>query len=118
MIKQDQVNLLVKLAGSHITQHTNGAHKSEWEVFTNDDEEMIMKFPNNYSESDIFRIMDFAKKYELEALNAGIKFQKNRQNEVLKGIIDDQKTSLNFLKEENEKLAGALDKATKKFKEV
>lgn len=116
MTQQDKVNSLVELADSHVTQHTNGHLKSEWKVYTADNDKPLVQFPSTYTENDVFRIMDFAKKYELKALNAGISFQKDKQNGVLKEIIDNQKKLIEDLKEDNERLASALE--TEMFKHV
>lgn len=107
---QDKVNSLIDLANSSITQHTNGAIRSEWKVFKPDDNKPLMTFPKNYTEKEIFNIMDFAKKYELKAFNAGIKFQKNKQNNILKNIIEEQKKLIEALRKDNDRLAEALDK--------
>jgi len=110
MTQQDKINSLVELADSTITQHTNGHVRSEWKVMLPGSEKPIMTFPSTYRENEIFNIMDFAKKYELKALNAGIRFQKNKQNEVLKEIIDNQKKLIEALKVDNERLAEALER--------
>jgi len=107
---QDRVNSLVELADSSITQQTNGHIKSEWKVMTQGNDKPIMTFPKTYTDNEIFSIMDFAKKYELKALNAGIKFQKNKQNGLLKELIDNQKKLIEALKKDNERLAEALER--------
>ena len=107
---QDNLNALIELAASSITQHTNGHIRSEWKVYTTGNDRPIMTFPSTYKENEIFNIMDFAKKYELKAFNAGIKFQKDKQNEVLKEIIENQKTLIEALKNDNERLAEALER--------
>jgi len=111
---QDKINSLVELAETTVTQHTHGHIKSEWNVMAQGNDKPIMKFPSGYSENEIFSIMDFAKKYELKALNAGIKFQKDKQNKVLKELIDEQKKLIEALKQENEKLADALEREMSK----
>jgi len=107
---QDKINSLVELADSNITQHTNGHIKSEWKVMAQGNDKPIMTFPSTYSENEIFSIMDFAKDYELKALNAGIKFQRDKQNAVLKELIDNQKIIIEALKVDNDRLAEALER--------
>ena len=110
MTSQDKVNSLVELADSYVTQNTNGHIKSEWKVFSQNDDKSIIEFPKTYSETEIFHIMDFAKEYELKALNIGINFQRDKQNQVLKDLIDNQKNVIEALKKDNERLAEALEK--------
>ena len=100
---------IIPLQASHVTQHTNGHIKSEWKVEKNMTDELICTFPSTYREDEIFRIMDFAKKFELEALNIGINLEKTRQNGALKSIIDQQKVLIVQLGADNERLAKALE---------
>lgn len=115
MTKQDNVKALVELTGSSITQITQGHVKSDWKVYANDTDKVLCAFPSKYSENEIFHIMDFAKEYELKALNAGIKFQRDKQNGALGETIAKQKKLIEALKQENEKLADALDKEISKI---
>jgi len=110
MANQDKVNSLVELADSSVTQHTNGHIKSEWKVYTAGNNTPLIEFPKTYTDAEIFHIMDFAKEYELKALNAGINFQKGKQNQVLKNLIATQKKIIETLKVDNERLAEALER--------
>lgn len=101
---------IIPLQASHVTQHMNGHEKTDWSVEKNVTDEKIYTFPKHYTEAEIFHIMDFAKKYELEALNIGINLEKTRQNGVLKTIIDQQKQLIGQLANDNERLAEALER--------
>ena len=103
-------NDIIPLQACHVTQHTNGHEKTDWSVEKNITDEQIYKFPKTYTEAEIFHILDFAKKFELEALNIGINLEKTRQNQVLKNIIDTQKKLIGDLANDNERLATALEK--------
>jgi len=104
---------MLDLASCHITQHTNNNEKTDWSVQLNETNEEIFKLSKKLNENEVFGIIDFAKKYELEAFNKGIKFQKDKQNKVLKDTIDKQLQLINTLKSENERLATILDKRIK-----
>ena len=99
---------LIPLQASHITQLTSNGKKSTWSVQKNITDEELLTFPKHFSEDEIFHIMDFAKKYEMEALTAGITFQKDKQNQALKSIIDQQKEMIIQLGAANDTLATAL----------
>lgn len=96
---------LIPIQASHVTQHTTGHLKSPWLVKLNSSEVEIAQFPSTYSESEVFYIMDFVRKYELEALNIGITYQKGKTNGALASIIEQQKQLILTLKDENEKLS-------------
>ena len=104
---------LIKLASCHVTQHTNGSKVTEWSVEENITNEVLGTFPSHLTESEVFAILRIARKYELEALNAGIKFQKDKNNEYLTSQIHELKAIVRGLGMENEKLAEALDNTTK-----
>jgi len=101
---------MLDLATCHITQHTKGSEKTDWVVQLNETNEEVFRLPKKMSEFEVFAIIDFARKYELEAFNKGIEFQKDKQNSVLKITIDSQLNLINKLKSENERLANELDK--------
>ena len=58
---------LIKLQNAHVTQHTNGHIKSEWSVEENESNDVLGLFPANINEETMFKILDFSKKFELEA---------------------------------------------------
>jgi len=100
---------LIDLQTSHVTQNTNGAVKSDWTVRKNVTGEAIHSFPPVINDALMFNILNFAKKYELIAFNAGINFQKEKQNEYLKAQIDELAGVNNELGIENVRLATILE---------
>lgn len=103
----------IKLQTAHCTQHTNEGLKGDWKVEENETNDNLFVFPPNISDELMFQIMNFARKYELDAFNAGINFQKGKQNAVLQQIINEQKAVIEALGHDNNRLAEVIDKQTK-----
>ena len=99
----------IKLENAHVTQHINGAIKSEWSLEANSSDEKLWGFPSTFTEKQMFGVLDFARKYELEAWNAGIKFGKQKTLEVYNPKIKFIEEQIEYMKKENEKLANALE---------
>lgn len=104
---------LIQLQSCHMTQHSGDNGKSPWSIEENITNDKLGELPRNLSEKEVFAIIHFARDYELKALNAGIKFQKGKNNEYLKSQIHELKIAVKGLMLENEKLAEALDNNTK-----
>jgi len=100
----------IELQTAHVTQLTNSGVKGDWSVQKNITHEKIHAFPPNIDDGTMSSIMSFARKYELEAFNAGIRFQKGKQNEVLVAEIGQLKNTIKELADENIRLASILDK--------
>ena len=100
----------IELQSAHMSQHSSNGVKTPWSILTNGDEQKLGEFPNTVSDELMFKIMNFAKKYELKAFNAGIDFQKDKQNEFLNSRIDQLKDVNTALAMENERLASILEK--------
>ena len=100
---------LVQLATANITQNTTNSEKTEWIVKENITGVTLASLPKHLSESDVFAIMGFARKYEIIALNAGIAFQKGSQNEVLVGKLKILESACKEMADENERLASLLE---------
>ena len=61
---------LIDLQTASITQSTTeGYIKSEWTVQKNITNEKLFELPKNFNETEIFKIMEFARKFELIAFN-------------------------------------------------
>ena len=97
-----------------MTQNTNEGKKTPWMVRQNVTCEELGQLPANLTEGQVFEIMAFARKYELEAFNIGINFGKEKQREVSKQIINELTAKLQAVHRENERIADAMDKLTKK----
>ena len=107
-----QPSELITLSTAHITQHSKGGQKSDWSVEANITNDRLTTLPKTLDEKQVFGILKFARFYELEALNAGIEFQKGKQNEVLLNKNIALKKTVDALVEENERLSTVLDDMT------
>lgn len=103
----------IKLSSAHMTQHSKDGMKTDWSVEANITNERLFTLPKNLSDTAAYAILEIGRQYELEAWNAGIKFQKTKQNEYLSTQIKELKEINEALVEENERLATVLDKLTK-----
>lgn len=101
---------LIPLQSLHVTQHNNGGVKSDWSVEENITNDRLHTLPARLNEAEVFSITKFAKKYELEAFNKGIDFQKTKQNEYLKSVIKELQFNNDNLAKENVRLANILEK--------
>lgn len=103
---------LVVLATAHVTQLTSDqVGKGPWRVSANKTNEVLAALDANYTEKQIFQILDFARKYELIALNVGIDFGKEFSDAHWKEIEKKLKRVISELTAENDRLAGILEKA-------
>ena len=100
---------LIDLQSANATQLTSNGSKGEWSIKKNITGELIQVLPAIVSDELIFTILDFARKYELIALNAGINFQKGKENELLADNIIILKQINRDLVEENTRLANILE---------
>ena len=100
---------LIDLQSAHVTQLTSSGVKSDWIVKKNITGDILHIFPPSIPDALMFEILDFAKKYELIAFNAGIKFQKKNQNLLLTAQIKELEAVNTELGEENIRLATILE---------
>ena len=100
---------LIKLQNAHVTQNTNNSVKTDWRVEENITNAPLFNLPKHFSEGEVFMILDFARKYELVALNVGISHQKGQNNDILMNKIKVLEHSTTELVNENERLASLLD---------
>ena len=100
---------LIDLQSANATQLSNNGVKGAWSIKKNISGELLQVLPATVSDELVFTILDFAKKYELIAFNAGIKFQKGKENEVLSTNIIELKHTINELITENNRLADILE---------
>jgi len=111
--KLKELPQLIDLQAAHVTQLTNKGKKSDWRVRKNITGEDLGKFPPSIDDPLMFKILDFARKFELIAFNAGITFQKNKQNVYLLNKIKELELLTEQLTTHNDYLAGALETVTK-----
>jgi len=109
---------LIKLQNAHVTQHTNGHIKSEWSVEENESNDVLGLFPSNINEETMFKILDFSKKFELEAFNVGISHGKKITVKVYDEKIKQFNSVVEELRNENERLASALDNEQNRGEEI
>lgn len=101
---------LVDLQTAHMTQYTNDGVKGDWHVRKNITSDDMFTMPKCLGDKDAWSIFENAKKYELLALNAGINFQKGKQNAVLVERIAQLEKITKALSAENERLATVLER--------
>jgi hypothetical protein len=99
---------LIDLQNSHVTQVTQGGTRSEWKVRKNITSEDLFSLPGNLSEKDVFTVLEFARKYEQIAFQAGVVFQKKASDTMHKEQIDRLIIINKRATEENERLANKL----------
>jgi len=92
--------LLIDLQNAHVTQLTDSEGvKSPWLVRQNETNDDLYKLPGHWKEEDVFTALDFAREFELTALNAGIRYgnrmsvdaftiEKNNLLKVIEGLTD------------------------------
>ena len=100
---------LIPLQSANATQLTNRGKKSDWKVRENITMKDLKTFPPNINDSLMFDIMNFGKKFELEAFNKGIEFQKKNQNGLLISNIKQLESQIKELTTHNERLSQALE---------
>jgi len=101
---------LIHLQNAHATQHTNDGLKTTWKVLTNETEKLLYELPAGWDDKTLFEALDFAKKFELIALNVGIN---HGVREELKRFTTEKGNLLKVidgLTKSNEKLAEKLGK--------
>lgn len=103
----------IKLANAHVNQHTSNGDKSEWKIEENMTDLPLGELPKRLNHNEVFGILNFARKFELEAFNIGIAFGKEKQKEIDDSIIQDYDNRLKQSVQENERLADALDRLTR-----
>lgn len=99
----------VKLENAHVTQHTNGHERSEWSLEANMTDEKLWKFPSTFTEEQMFNILDFARAFEKEAWNEGIKFGREKARQIWEPKLKMAEARIEYMKSENIRLSNALE---------
>lgn len=105
---------LIHLQDAHTTQFTANGEKGPWLVRKNITSEDLAELPKDLTEGEVFSVLDFAKKFELIALNVGIKYGQMMFKSKFDLIVTDYNNQLQLLRDENERLATALLKQISK----
>ena len=100
---------LIPLASAHVNQYTDEKNgKSPWEVQENETNNLLAVLPRTISDGDMFKVLHFARKFELLAFNIGM----SHMQKELFGHWDKEKENLlrviKELKDANERLADKL----------
>lgn len=104
---------IIELANCHITQTTNKGVKSDWKVKKENGED-IAELPKEFTERQAMKVIHFARKFELEAFNIGIRFGKNiKKPELLKDEKSKLLKVIAELTDANTVLAEKLDNFTR-----
>ena len=101
---------MIKLQNAHITQHTNGHIKSDWSIEENITDEKLASFESTVGDKLMFKILNFAREFELEAFNVGISYGKKVTVDVYAKKIDNLMEAIGEMRAENERLSTALQK--------
>ena len=104
----------IMLAHAHVNQLTSGGVKSDWDIQANETNESLGKLPSTLNEQQVFAILEFAREHELLAFNEGIILGKDKQKAIDDKIIKQHEEQLAAARDENERLAQALENITKK----
>lgn len=102
---------LIHLQHAVVTQYTKKGIKGEWLVRMNISGTDMATLPNSISDKDMFAVMDFARKFELEAFNAGIAHQKGVENALLRTKIARLAEQLQYSESERASLSLLLEQA-------
>lgn len=96
--------VLIPLSSAHVTQYTKDGEKTDWGVLENKTENPLFELPGHLSEGDVFTVLEFARKYELNAFNVGMKHMNkemtsrhNVEKEKLLRVIKELKAANNRL---------------------
>lgn len=103
----------IQLANAHVNQTTVKGVKTDWSIEENITNERLGILPKSLTDGQVFSILNFARKFELKAFNAGIVFGKQKQREADAETIKVLKGNLELAGKENERIAEALDIITK-----
>lgn len=107
------MNNIIDLAAAHVTQYSDTKGKSKWHVRQNITSKDLFELPGELTEAQVFKIMNFARKFELIAFNAGITFGKQKIKDIYDPVIAQLRANLELAKQENERLADILQKHIK-----
>jgi len=104
----EERKVLIPLQAAHINQYTTNGKKTDWEIQENKTNEILHKLSNKISDENMFAVLDFAKKFELEAFNIGMK---HMSQDLIPKFQEEKEKLFRVIKEletANEKLASKL----------
>jgi len=109
MITQD----VVPLANANANQITSNGVKGDWAIRENITDRELATFNARISDEDMFAILHFAREYELAAFNAGVDFQREKQNSAHKIEVTRLILEQGAMIKRNNELAEAVDRLTR-----
>jgi len=98
-MNEKKPEVLIPLAAAHVNQYTTSEGKSPWEVQENETNGLLATLPRNFTEAEVFRVLHFARKFELLAFNIGMTKMK--------------KEATDYFNAEKKKLIRVIDELTK-----
>jgi hypothetical protein len=103
----------IKFQHAHVNQYVTDGEKTDWKIEENKTNELLGILPKKLNEGEVFAILNIIRKAELDAFNTGIDFGKDEVRKYNK--LADKKTAeqLQVAREENVRLADALEIATR-----
>lgn len=99
---------LIPLQQSHVTQHSGSDGKTDWSVEENETNKKLYELPREWDENTVFNVLDFARVFELNALNIGINFGVSKMTEQYENKIKELNELIEGLTNSNERLAEKL----------
>ena len=100
---------LIELQTSYATQlTTEEGGTQDWIIYAADKSKLAV-LPKELRDNEVFAVLDFARKYELEAFNRGIEFMKKQKDDEIRELRASVSIALNQLRDENSRLANKLE---------
>ena len=104
----EENKILIPLAAAHVNQYTTSEGKSPWEVQENITNDLLAVLSREFSDQQMFRVLEFGRKFELLAFNIGMK---HMQNELIPRFEVEKSNLIKIIKDlekANERLADKL----------
>ena len=98
---------LIDLQNAHVTKHPGAGQP--WKVEANISNDPLARLTGSFTESQVFEVLGFARKFEQLAFNAGVAFQKTYSAAMYKGQIEQLKEMNTRAGRENERLANIIE---------
>lgn len=108
MKPEKEIAVLIPLAAAHVNQYKTSKGKSPWEVQENETNNLLATLPRNFTDAEVFRVLHFARKFELLAFNIGMKRMQNMLSEHFKIEKEKLLKVIEELTTANEKLSTKL----------
>lgn len=104
---------VVPLANANAQQLTHNGVKGDWTIRENITDRELATFPARISDEDMFAVLRFAREFELAAFNAGVAFQRDKQNTAHRAELDRMVSEREAMIERNNVLAETVERLTR-----